>query len=94
MNSGVYIVVSCVLLFMDVISIALLIRVVLSWMMQGEQSAFERFVYVVTEPIIMPVRALCERFGWFQGLPFDMPFFIATLLLLLLRLLLEPLLMI
>ena len=38
-------------------------------------------MYVVTEPIIMPIRALCNRFGWFQGMPLDMPFFLTMILL-------------
>jgi len=29
----------------------------------------------------MPVRTLCERFGWFEGLPIDMPFFLTFILL-------------
>jgi len=46
-----------------------------------EDSPVENFLYTVTEPVIAPVRALCDRFGWFEGLPVDMSFFITFILL-------------
>ena len=81
MSGGLYILVYCVLLFIDVVSFAMLIRAVLSWFTMGEQTKIGAFLYVVTEPIIMPIRNLCNRFGWFQGLPLDMPFLITVVLL-------------
>ncbi len=81
MSGGMYIIVRCVLLFIDVVSIAMLGRAVLSWFTMGEQNRIGAFLYVVTEPIIMPIRNLCNRFGWFQGLPLDMPFLITVVLL-------------
>lgn len=81
MSGGLYIIVRCVLLFIDVLSIAMLGRAVLSWFTMGEQTKIGAFLYVVTEPVIMPIRSLCNRFGWFQGLPLDMPFLITVVLL-------------
>ena len=52
----------------------------MSWLPLDEDSPVENFLYAVTEPVIAPVRALCERFGWFEGLPVDMSFFITFLL--------------
>lgn len=89
MNSGVYVVMRCAVLFVDVISIAMLVRAVLSWLFVDGQSKLGAFLYVVTEPIILPIRALCERFGWFRGTPLDMPFFITAILLTVLSLSLE-----
>ncbi len=81
MNGGVYIVMMSALMLIDVICIAMMARVILSWFGLGEQSKLGNFLYVVTEPIILPLRALCARFGWFSGIPFDMPFFITMVLL-------------
>lgn len=81
MNGGLYVLLRCVLMFIDVVSIAMLGRAVLSWFTMGEQTKIGAFLYVVTEPIIMPIRNLCNRFGWFQGLPLDMPFLITVVLL-------------
>jgi uncharacterized protein YggT (Ycf19 family) len=35
----------------------------------------------VTEPVIMPVRAVINRLGLFEGLPIDMSFLITFMLL-------------
>ncbi len=89
MSSGLYILVRCALLFIDIITLALTVRMIMSWIMTESESKLGTFLYVVTEPIIMPIRALCDRFGWFRGMPVDMPFFITALLLLILRVFLE-----
>ena len=89
MNGGMYILVQCLTLFLDVISIAMLARAVLSWFSQGEQTRLGAFLYVVTEPVIQPVRHLCGRLGWFQGTPFDMPFLITMVLMSFISLMLQ-----
>ena len=38
-------------------------------------------LYYFTEPFILPVRKILERLGLFQGTPFDVSFFMTTLLL-------------
>ena len=81
MNIGVYLVLQSALLFVDVIDIAMLARMLMSFIMMGEQNGITTFLYVITEPVIMPVRALCSRLGLFRGLPFDMPFFITSVFL-------------
>lgn len=81
MTNAFYVLVQCLIIFMDVVSIAMLVRAVLSWFTMGEQTKIGAFLYVVTEPIILPIRALCQRFGWFQGLPIDMPFLLTMVVL-------------
>ena len=78
---GLYVLMQCLILFIDVLSIAMLARAIISWIFMGQQTRLGAFLYVVTEPIILPIRALCRRFGWFQGLPMDMPFLITVVLL-------------
>ncbi len=56
-------------------------RAIVSWLPLEEDSPVENFLISVTEPVIYPVRALCERFGWFEGLPIDMSFFLTFILL-------------
>lgn len=89
MNIGVYLVLQSALLFVDVIDIALLARMLMGWIMMGEQNGITSFLYVITEPVIMPVRALCNRLGLFRGLPFDMPFFITSVLLMVISIALQ-----
>ena len=79
--AALYVIVQCVLIFIDVLSMAMFVRAILSWFTMGEQTRIGTFLYVVTEPVILPIRALCARFGWFQGMPLDMPFFITMVIL-------------
>lgn len=89
MNIGVYLVLQSALLFIDIITIAMFARMIVGWFMMGEQNGITAFLYVVTEPVIMPVRALCNRLGVFRGLPFDMPFFITSVLLMVVSIVLQ-----
>ena len=89
MTAAMYIIVQFALISMDILSIAMLARAVLSWFPAGNQSRLGAFLYMVTEPIILPIRLLCNRFGWFQGLPLDMPFFLSMILLTFLSMLLQ-----
>lgn len=79
--AALYVIVQCVLIFIDVLSVAMFVRAILSWFTMGEQTRIGTFLYVVTEPIILPIRALCARFGWFQGTPLDMPFLLTMVML-------------
>ena len=77
MTAAVYVLVQCLVIFLDILSLAMLARAVLSWFTMGEESKIGAFLYVVTEPMILPIRAICHRFGWFQGFPLDMPFLLS-----------------
>jgi uncharacterized protein YggT (Ycf19 family) len=59
---------------------AMLIRAVLSLFMMGEESKFSMLLFYFTEPFILPVRKILEKLGWFQGTPFDVSFFLTTVL--------------
>ena len=63
------------------LEIAMLIRAILSWFPLGEDNVIVRFVTMLTEPIVAPVRALFQRMNWFQNIPIDVSFFVASLLL-------------
>lgn len=64
-----------------VIQFLMFARAIISWLPVDEDSTIVNFLYAVTEPVIMPVRAVIERFGWFEGMPVDMSFFITFILL-------------
>lgn len=82
MSEGMYILVQFVNIFLDVIMLAMLARAVLSWFAFSETAnKIGAFLYIVTEPLILPVRALFNRFGWFEGVPLDIPFLVTALLL-------------
>ena len=62
------------------LQMAMFIRAIFSWFPMGENK-FTDFLYAVTEPVILPVRMLFERLGWFQNIPIDISFFVTFLLL-------------
>ena len=89
MNGGLWVLLRFILLMLDVISLAMLGRAVLSWFPTEEPTKLGAFLYVVTEPVILPIRNLCGKMGWFQGLPLDMPFLISMVILTLVSILIQ-----
>ena len=81
MTAAIYVIVQCLVIFIDIVSLAMLGRAVLSWFAAGGQSKIGAFLYVITEPVILPMRGLCNLFGWFQSVPIDMPFLLTMVVL-------------
>ena len=80
------------LILIEVLDIAMLIRAVLSWIDPMEEGGLSSFMVMITEPIILPFRKLCAARHWFEGSPLDVPFFMALIALVLVRVLLLALL--
>lgn len=70
-----------VFVFANVMQTALLARAILSWFDMEMEWKISAFIYAITEPVIYPIRAFCQRMGWFQGMMLDIPFLIAMILL-------------
>ena len=88
MNIFFEVIKSVIFVFLSAIQIAMLVRAVMSWFVMGE-NRFVGFLYAITEPFIVPVRALFEKLNWFQNSPIDFSF-MATYLLLSIVLILLP----
>lgn len=84
-----YVVSGIALLLLRFLQTMMFLRAILSWFPISEDSAILRFIYTVTEPIILPVRLLLSRFPAFQDLPIDLSFSITFLLLFLLQIFLR-----
>lgn len=80
MDYVIYVIVRVVQVLLYGLQIAMLLRAILSWFMTDEESRLGNLLYCITEPVIMPVRALLEKLGWFQNTPLDMSFFFTYLL--------------
>ena len=87
MPAPIYVLVNFVLIFIEVLSFAMLIRAVLSWFTDGS-GGFSRFLYVLTEPAIMPIRKLLVKMNWLQDSPIDFSFTFTYLALMLIQMLL------
>ena len=51
----------------------MLLRGIFSWFFEGG-GKFLHFLYVLTEPAIMPLRKLFVKLNWFQDTPIDLSF--------------------
>lgn len=80
-----------ILIFLEILGLAFFVRAILSWFDPMGEWRISGFLYVLTEPVIVPVRLLFERMGWFQGIPVDISFMATWLLLVLLQTLLSVL---
>lgn len=75
-----YMVARLVSLLLWVLEIAMIVRAITSWIPTLD-GRWVDVVYMITEPIVAPVRALFERFSFFRNSPIDFSFVIAFLLL-------------
>ena len=62
---------------LSIVQLCFLVRAILSWFPIRQDNPFLVLVTIVTEPFIIPFRALCDRFGWFRNVPIDIPFLFA-----------------
>jgi len=81
LHSLIYLITATLSFLLSALQFLMLARAIMSWFPIGEDNVIAGFLYAVTEPVIMPVRALLERFGWFEGLPIDMSFFFTFIIL-------------
>ena len=84
MPEFLYVLVMFVLTFIEALSLAMTLRAILSWFFEGD-GKFMRFLYVFTEPAIMPLRKLFYKFNWFQNSPLDIAYFFTFMLLFLIQ---------
>ncbi|MBQ8309408.1 MAG: YggT family protein [Clostridia bacterium] len=89
MAVALYLIRSTAIALISLIELAMFARAILSWFDQTGESKISMFLYAVTEPVILPVRKLCERMHWFEGVPIDIPFMLTWLILMVVQLLLE-----
>ncbi|MHB1356322.1 MAG: YggT family protein [Anaerolineae bacterium] len=54
----------------QVLSMAILARVLLSWVPSLQQSRLGRFIYEITEPILSPIRRIIPPLGMLDLSPF------------------------
>ena len=81
MDIAIYVLKVFVICLLDVLHLAMLVRALLSWIDPMQEWRISSFLFMVTEPVILPIRRLFERKRWFEGMPIDMPFMITFLLL-------------
>ena len=84
----IYFIVNLVRILLFIVQAAMLFRAILSWFFMEDDNRVMSILYAVTEPFIIPVRALFEKMGWFRNLPIDISFFVTYILLSIIRMML------
>jgi uncharacterized protein YggT (Ycf19 family) len=56
-------------------------RALISWFSPDEDSRVAKFLYMSTEPLVYPIRQIMNRFDFFSGIPIDMSFMVAMIVL-------------
>ncbi len=69
--------------YITLMHVALLMRVVLGAFTEGT-GPLASFIYVATEPILLPIRRYIDKHGILQGIPLDISILVAMVLLMLL----------
>jgi len=72
----------------SLIQAMMMVRAIMSWFFMPEESSVLRVLTVLTEPFIVPVRALLQRIDAIASLPIDISFMVTFFLLSLLQTLL------
>ena len=65
----------------DLLLVAMFIRAITSWFDPMREGRLSMFLLLLTEPVIFPIRMLCEKMNWFEGMPLDIPFLLTVLVL-------------
>ena len=82
MRSFVYIFLVFINASIEIITLLMFIRAILSWFPVIDRSSkIMSFIYMVTEAVISPVRRLLERFPSLSSFPLDVSFLVTYLLL-------------
>ena len=68
-------------ILLSVLEFAFFARAILSFFNPEEEGFLAVFLYTVTEPVILPVRALLARLHMGENSPIDLSFFFAFMLL-------------
>jgi len=67
-------------LFLGALQLLLFARALVSWLPLDEDNPIPMMLHALTEPFIIPVRSILERFEFFASSPLDVSFFVTFLL--------------
>lgn len=91
MDQIIYVAANFAYYLLWVIQIMLFLRAILSWFVQEEESGFMFVLIGLTEPVLIPFRALLQRSEKMRSIPIDFSLTFAMIVLILLQTMLEVL---
>jgi uncharacterized protein YggT (Ycf19 family) len=72
-----YLIAKLISIWLSAVLWSMLGRVILQFFLNPEESRIILFLTCISEPFIMPFRAILAKFNLFQNIPLDMPFILA-----------------
>ena len=73
-------------IWLSAVSFAMIARMLLTFFTNPEESKLYRIAYAISEPAIVPVRAVMAKMGVGQNSPLDIPFTVTYLIIFIIRL--------
>lgn len=70
-----------VYVILDAVLLAMFVRVILSWFPIDPEGRLYSFLCLLTEPFVLPIRLIFDRFGFGEGMMLDIPFFCTYIIL-------------
>ena len=89
MPEPIQIIVYFALYLVKLISTCMFIRAILSWFDVNMNNPLIKLLFVITEPVVQPVRKLFVKLNWFQNMPIDLSFSATFLILFVLETVIE-----
>lgn len=89
MPEPIQIIVYFALYLVKLISACMFIRAILSWFDVNMNNPLIKLLFVITEPVVQPVRKLFVKLNWFQNMPIDLSFSATFLILFVLETVIE-----
>ncbi len=75
---------SAIVILLQIIEYAILIRVILSWLPIPKDNQFVRILYQITDPVLLPIRNMIEKTNWGKNMMIDFSPLIAFAIIMLL----------
>lgn len=75
---------SAIVILLQIIEYAILIRVILSWLPIPKDNQFIRILYQITDPVLLPIRNMIEKTNWGKNMMIDFSPLIAFAIIMLL----------
>lgn len=78
--SLIYIFARFVIVLLTALQFCMFGRAIMSWIAPDEDNRIARFLFVVTEPFVYPIRQIMNKFDLFSNMPIDMSFMFAFII--------------
>ena len=88
-NAALYLLINLVRILLIALQFCLFGRAIMSWVAQDDDSPLTQFLFTVTEPYLIPIRKLLQKFEAFNRMPMDLSMIVGLMIILILQAVLQ-----